>query len=64
MFQERQLCYSDMSGGGGRKKRDAAKPTVTEEEQVQIFARQMLVNRVFVGNYVERRFVEPLNSYR
>lgn len=53
-----------MSAGRSHKKRETAKSTITEEERVQIFARQMLVNRVFVGNFVERRYVEPLNSYR
>lgn len=54
---------SDMSLDGSQLKYDGAK-SITEEERVQIFARQMLVNRVFVGNFIERRYVEPLNAYR
>lgn len=37
---------------------------VSEEQQVQIFARQMLSKRLFVGHYQERRYVDALNSYR
>jgi hypothetical protein len=37
---------------------------LTEEQEVKIFAKQMLINRLFLGHYKERRFVESLGSYR
>jgi len=37
---------------------------LTEEQEIKIFAKQMLINRLFLGHYKERRFVESLGSYR
>jgi len=37
---------------------------ITEEQEIKIFAKQMLINRLFLGHYKERRFVESLGSYR
>jgi hypothetical protein len=37
---------------------------LTEEQEVKIFAKQMLINRLFLGHYKERRFVESLGSDR
>lgn len=37
---------------------------LTEEQEIKIFAKQMLINRLFLGHYKERHFVESLGSYR
>ncbi|XP_021933071.1 uncharacterized protein LOC110836299 isoform X2 [Zootermopsis nevadensis] len=37
---------------------------ITEDQEIQIFVKQLLINRVFQGYYEERRFVESLSSYR
>jgi hypothetical protein len=37
---------------------------LTEAQEIKIFAKQLLVNRLFLGCYKERRFVESLGSYR
>lgn len=37
---------------------------LTEGQEIKIFAKQMLINRFFLGHYKERRFVESLGSYR
>lgn len=37
---------------------------LTEEEEIMIFSKQMLINRLFLGHYQERRFVESIGSYR
>jgi hypothetical protein len=37
---------------------------LTEEQEIKIFSKQMLINRLFLGHYQERRFVESLGSYR
>lgn len=34
------------------------------DQEVQVFAKQLLVNRLFLGHYQERRLVESLKSYR
>jgi hypothetical protein len=44
--------------------RDDITQTLTEEQEIKIFSKQMLINRLFVGHYQERRFVESLESYR
>ncbi|GLH05449.1 Uncharacterized protein GBIM_11048 [Gryllus bimaculatus] len=44
--------------------RSAKLLNISEEQQVQIFAKQMLAKRIFVGHYQERRYVGALNSYR
>lgn len=37
---------------------------LSEEEQVQIFVTQMLMSRLFHGDFQERRYVELINDYR
>lgn len=37
---------------------------LTEEQEIKIFSKQMLINRLFLGHYQERRFVESIGSYR
>uniref|UniRef100_A0A1B6D5U9 Uncharacterized protein n=2 Tax=Clastoptera arizonana TaxID=38151 RepID=A0A1B6D5U9_9HEMI len=37
---------------------------LSEEEEVKIFVSQMLINRVFLGDFQERRYVDLLNNYR
>jgi len=37
---------------------------LTEEQEIKIFAKQMLINRLFLGHYKERRFVESIGDYR
>ena len=36
----------------------------SEEENVQLFAKQMLQSRFFIGNFQEKRYVASLKSYR
>lgn len=35
-----------------------------QEQNVRIYAKQMLKGRLFLGHYQEKRYVEPLQSYR
>ncbi|XP_068086193.1 uncharacterized protein [Anabrus simplex] len=37
---------------------------LSEVQEVQIFAKQMLLHRLFIGHYQERRYVDALKSYR
>jgi len=44
--------------------RHAMAMELTEEQELQIFVKQMLKKRIFLGHYQERRYVESLGSYR
>jgi hypothetical protein len=51
-------------GPGMKIPSDDITEELTEEQEIKIFAKQMLINRLFLGYYKERRFVESLGSYR
>lgn len=46
---------------GSKSKRETAN---NEERRIHIFARQMLVTRIFAASYIGRFYVESLNDYR
>ncbi|XP_069695995.1 uncharacterized protein [Periplaneta americana] len=61
------MPYTQVVGGklpGKQVPNQNVTQTLTEEQEIQIFCKQMLINRLFLGHYQERRFVEPLGSYR
>lgn len=61
------MSYMHVPGGKGpglQVPSDDITEKLTEEQEVKIFAKQMLINRLFLGHYKERRFVETLGSYR
>lgn len=61
------MSYMNVPGGKGAGLQipsDDITENLTEEQEIKIFAKQMLINRLFLGHYKERRFVESLGSYR